>query len=133
MIAVELGFDESLSHLVEAGVDAFLMPSRFEPCGLNQMYSQRYGTPPIVHRTGGLADTVADATPHALATNTATGFVFDEPSPQALFAAIERALVAWRSPQTWRSIQTNAMRRDFSWGPSARRYLELYRALAPGA
>ena len=129
-IAVRLGFDEELSHLVEAGADMFLMPSRFEPCGLNQMYSQRYGTPPIVRRTGGLADSVIDCTPATLADKTATGFVFDEPTAQALFSAVRRARDAWEDRTLWRQIQVSGMARDFSWDTSARRYLELYRALA---
>ncbi len=128
-IAVERGFDERLSHLVEAGADIFLMPSRFEPCGLNQMYSQRYGTPPVVRRTGGLADSVVDCTPATLANGTASGFVFSDPSAEALLAAIGRALDVWHVPDLWRQVQRNGMRRDFSWGASARRYLELYRAM----
>ena len=128
-IAVQLGFDEDLSHLIEAGADMFLMPSRFEPCGLNQMYSQRYGTPPIVRRTGGLADSVTDCTQQTLANDTVTGFVFDQPTPAALFAAVRRARDLWQDRALWNRIQHNGMRRDFSWGTSARRYLELYRAL----
>ena len=129
-IAVKLGFDEMLSHLVEGGVDMFLMPSRFEPCGLNQMYSQRYGTPPIVRRTGGLADSVTDCTPETLADGTATGFVFDEPTPEALIGTLRRARDAWQDRPLWRQLQQNGMRRDFSWDTSARRYLQLYAALA---
>ena len=128
-IAARLGFDERLSHLVEAGADMFLMPSRFEPCGLNQMYSQRYGTPPIVRRTGGLADSVTDCTPETLANGTATGFVFDEPTPEALIAAVRRARDAWQDRTLWRQLQHNGMRRDFSWSASAQRYLQLYQSL----
>ena len=129
-IAAWLGFDETLSHLVEAGADIFLMPSRFEPCGLNQMYSQRYGTPPIVRRTGGLADSVTDCAPETLANGTATGFVFDAPTPDALIAAVRRARDAWQDRALWRQLQRNGMHRDFSWSTSARRYLQLYRSLA---
>ena len=129
-VAARLGFDENLSHLIEAGADIFLMPSRFEPCGLNQMYSQRYGTPPIVRRTGGLADSVIDCTPQTLADGTATGFVFDEATPDALLLAVQRARDLWQDRTAWNRIQRNAMARDFSWSASAGRYLQLYRALA---
>ena len=125
-IAVHVGFDETLAHRVEAGADALLMPSRFEPCGLNQMYSQRYGTLPIVHGTGGLADTVVDCTPGTLAAGTATGFVLGEASAAALHQAIERATVAYRNPALWRALQANAMARDFGWAGAARRYLGVY-------
>ncbi|MBE0612660.1 MAG: glycogen synthase GlgA [Burkholderiales bacterium] len=128
-VSATIGFDESLAHLIEAGADAFLMPSRFEPCGMNQMYSQRYGTPPIVRATGGLADTVIDCTPDALADGSASGFVFHEPGAQALLAAIERAAGAWRDSATWHALQRNGMKRDFSWDASARRYGEIYTAL----
>jgi len=131
-VAAHIGFDEPLAHLVEAGADIFLMPSRFEPCGLNQMYSQRYGTPPVVRRTGGLADTVTDCTPDALARGEATGFVFDEESADALVSAVGRALAAFADRGLWRRVQSNGMRRDFSWAAAARRYAEVYeRVLAP--
>jgi starch synthase len=129
-VAAHLGFDEKLSHLIEAGADMFLMPSRFEPCGLNQMYSQRYGTPPIVRRTGGLADSVVDCTPQTLADGSATGFVFDDATPEALLLAVRRAQDLWQDRRLWSRIQRNGMARDFSWSASARRYLQLYRALA---
>lgn len=121
-----IGFDERLSHRVEAGADMFLMPSRFEPCGLNQMYSMRYGTPPIVHATGGLVDTVIDANPKTLANVTATGFTFKTASASALLKALNRALTAYGNPDTWRKIQRCGMRRDFSWTASARAYLDVY-------
>jgi starch synthase len=129
-VAVRIGFDERLAHLIEAGADAFLMPSRFEPCGLNQMYSQRYGTPPIAHATGGLCDSIVDCTPATLADGTATGFLFREPTADALAGAVERAIDAYRDPATWRALQRNAMARDFGWSAGARRYAELYRSLA---
>ncbi|MGE5668926.1 MAG: glycogen synthase GlgA [Betaproteobacteria bacterium] len=130
-IAVQIGFDAALAHRIEAGADAFLMPSRFEPCGMNQMYSQRYGTLPVVRRTGGLADTVIDCTPRTLADGSATGFVFDVSEADALYAACERAFRMFRDdPATWRKLQVTAMARDFSWDASARRYEELYGALA---
>jgi starch synthase len=124
--SVTIGFDEPLAHLIEAGADLFLMPSRFEPCGMNQMYSQRYGTLPVVRATGGLADTVVDCTPQALADGTATGFVFREAKAGALSAGVARALAAWRDPPLWRRLQRKAMARDFGWEASARRYAALY-------
>src|SRR5688572_1368811 len=109
-IAVTIGFDESLAHQIEAGADLFLMPSRFEPCGLNQMYSQRYGTPPVARATGGLADTVVDGK---------TGFLFEGPEPAALTAGVRRALAAYRDPARWALVQRAGMARDFSWGAAA--------------
>ena len=129
-VSTTIGFDEALAHLIEAGADVFLMPSRFEPCGMNQMYSQRYGTPPIVRATGGLADTVVDCTAATLADGSASGFVFQEPSAPALLAAVERAERAWRDDTTWRALQRNGMARDFGWDASARRYAGLYARLA---
>lgn len=128
-LAFQRGFDEDLSHLIEAGCDLFLMPSRFEPCGLNQMYSQRYGTPPIVRRTGGLADSVVDCTAESLANGTASGFVFSEPNVESMLATIQRALATWHDRPLWRKLQRNGMLRDFGWGASARRYLALYEAM----
>jgi starch synthase len=122
-VAVTLGFDEGLAHLIEAGSDAFLMPSRFEPCGLNQMYSQAYGTPPIVAPVGGLVDSVTDANGDAAH---GTGFVMRSCDPGGLLDAIERALKAWREPQRWRRIQSNGMARHFGWEDSALQYLEVY-------
>jgi len=120
-IAAAIGFDEALAHLIEAGADLFLMPSRYEPCGLNQMYSQRYGTPPVARATGGLADTVTDGE---------TGFLFERAESSALAAAVRRAAAAWREPRRWREIQRAGMRRDFSWRAAARQYADLYSALA---
>lgn len=119
-VGVTIGFNEGLSHLVEAGADMFLMPSRFEPCGLNQMYSQRYGTPPIVHATGGLTDTVEDGV---------TGFIFSPITAETFLASIRRALAVYRDKQAWSRIQRNAMTRDFSWEKSAADYLALYKAV----
>ena len=129
-IAAIIGFDERMAHRIEAGADAFLMPSRFEPSGLNQMYSQRYGTPPIVHATGGLADSVVDCTAATLATGTATGFTFREPSAATLLAAIERARTTWADASTWRRIQRNGMARDFGWRRAAGAYADVYRRVA---
>ncbi len=120
-VAVAIGFNEDLAHAIEAGADVFLMPSRFEPCGLNQMYSQRYGTPPVARATGGLVDTVIDGV---------TGFLFESAESAALVAAARRALAAYRDPARWTRIQRAAMARDFSWGEAARRYADLYRRLA---
>ncbi|MFZ5508613.1 MAG: glycogen synthase GlgA [Pseudomonadota bacterium] len=124
--AVMLGYDEPLAHLIEGGADAFLMPSRFEPCGLNQMYSLRYGTPPVVRATGGLADTVADCNPLTLAAGSANGFTFREPTSAALLAAVRRAVDAWHQPALWRRLQENGMARDFGWTDAARRYRAVY-------
>ncbi|MCZ2414060.1 MAG: glycogen synthase GlgA [Burkholderiales bacterium] len=127
-IAVQIGFDEALAHLIEAGADMFLMPSRFEPCGLNQMYSLAYGTPPVVRATGGLADTVVDCTPEALADGSANGFSFGPPTAGALLAAIDRAIELWRDPDAWRRLQRSGMARDWGWGAAARQYADLYRS-----
>lgn len=131
-LRLNLGYSETTAHRIEAGADAFLMPSRFEPCGLNQMYSLRYGTPPIVRRTGGLADTVVDASPEALSAGAATGFCFDAPEADALVAAVDRALELFQQPKAWRALQRTGMQQDFSWLRSAQRYLQLYEALLPG-
>jgi starch synthase len=130
-IAVQIGFDNALAHQIEAGSDAFLMPSRFEPCGMNQMYSQRYGTLPIVRRTGGLEDTVVDCTPETLAAGTATGFVFDVAGADDLLAAVRRAATTFADVERWRKVQRNAMARDFSWDAAARRYARTYACVAP--
>src|SRR5512139_1390502 len=125
-VFVEIGFSEPLAHLIEAGADLFLMPSRFEPCGLNQMYSMRYGTPPVVHRTGGLADSVVDTTPRSLLDGTATGFVFEDPNTAELLACISRALLAFQDRKTWQKIQYNGMTKSFDWSASAAQYLKIY-------
>ncbi len=126
-VAVAVRFDERLAHCIEAGADAFLMPSRFEPCGLNQMYSQRYGTPPVAHATGGLVDSIVDATPGSIADGTATGFLFGEPSVEAFAGAVQRMLATYRAPDAWRTVQRAGMARDFGWRRSAAAYLDLYR------
>ncbi|MCB1734379.1 MAG: glycogen synthase GlgA [Gammaproteobacteria bacterium] len=127
-IAVQIGYDERLAHLIEAGSDMFLMPSRFEPCGLNQIYSLRYGTLPIVHRTGGLADTVVDASRARINDGTANGFQFSPATSTALHASIERALAMYAQPEVWReTLMRRAMSADFSWEHSAEQYIDLYR------
>jgi starch synthase len=125
-IGVHLGYDEALAHHIEAGADIFLMPSRFEPCGLNQIYSQRYGTVPVVRDTGGLADTVTDTSPETLENKTATGFSFTKSTATALWDAVNRALSCYREPDTWLQIMQAGMKQDFSWKHSAQLYIELY-------
>lgn len=119
-----IGYSERLAHRIEAGADLFLMPSRFEPCGLNQMYSQRYGTLPIVRKTGGLADTVEA---YDMTTGLGTGFLFDEPSAEALLDAVRWAVETYRErPEHFRAMQGRAMRKRFGWEEPARRYEEVY-------
>ena len=120
---VKIGFDEALAHLVEAAADVFLMPSRFEPCGLNQMYSMRYGTVPVVRATGGLDDTVTDYNDAAA---TGTGFKFAPYTAAALMDAMERARTVFANPIRWKTLQVAGMRQDFSWDRSARQYVKLY-------
>jgi starch synthase len=126
-IGVRIGFDERLAHLIEGGADLFLMPSRFEPCGLNQMYSPRYGTVPLVRATGGLFDTVRNFDAR---TGEGTGFTFDEYSPQALLGTLRWALGVFQDRETWHRIQIAGMQRDYSWDASARRYVEVYERAA---
>ena len=125
-ISITLGYDEQLAHLIEAGADIFLMPSRFEPCGLNQMYSLRYGTIPIVRKTGGLADSVVDSIPETIKEKSATGIVFNEPTAGALLEAVKRTLLLFDNKKTWKTIQQSAMSQDLSWQHSAKQYLKLY-------
>ena len=128
-VGIHIGYDEELAHLVVAGADIFLMPSRFEPCGLTQMYSMLYGTPPVVRRTGGLADSVVDATPRTLADDTATGFLFTGDNEAELLGCVLRALILYQQKTAWRKLQTRGMKQDFSWHHSAEQYLALYRTL----
>ncbi len=125
-VFVEIGYDEPLAHLISAGADMFMMPSRFEPCGLNQMYSLRYGTPPIVYKTGGLADTVVDTNPLTLEDTSANGFVFERPDVAEFVAAIRRAIDLYHQPTQWRRLQQTGMRQSFEWSDSADHYLALY-------
>jgi len=127
-IAVRIGFDEAMAHRIEGGADLFLMPSRFEPCGLNQMYSLRYGTVPVVRATGGLYDTVRNVDP---STGEGTGFTFEPYTADALLGTLRRALHVYQDEAAWRRIQIAGMRQDFSWDASARQYVEVYeRAMA---
>ncbi|MDP3809701.1 MAG: glycogen synthase GlgA [Hydrogenophaga sp.] len=130
-IAVDIGYDEALAHAIMAGADVILVPSRFEPCGLTQLYGLRYGTVPLVHRVGGLADTVVDATPPNLEAERATGIVFDEFSTQGLRGALRRAFDLRAHPRAWRRIQRTAMQQRFDWRAPAEQYVALYRSLMP--
>ncbi len=125
-VAMNTGYHEHLSHNIMAGCDMFIMPSRFEPCGLNQLYGLAYGTPPIVTLTGGLADSVQDANEMSLKNNTATGFVVKNVNSASLLVTIERAIKTWRDKKTWRKIQRNGMQRNICWDSSAIAYLALY-------
>ena len=124
-----IGYDENLAHLIQAGADAILVPSRFEPCGLTQLCALRYGALPVVARVGGLADTVIDANEAALAAGTGNGVQFSPVTRDALLAALRRVAALWRQPAVWRRLQRNAMRADVSWTLPARHYADLYRAL----
>ena len=121
-VAVRVGYKEALAHRLQAGVDILLAPARFEPCGLTQLYALRYGTVPVVRRTGGLADTVTDMGPSDLA----TGFVFEDPTRDGLLGAIERALALYQEPLAWRRLQLKCMAENFGWATSAGRYVALY-------
>lgn len=129
-VAVELGFDETLAHAIVAGADVMVVPSRFEPCGLTQLYALAYGALPLVHRVGGLADTVVDASLENLADGLATGFVFERFEPDALAAAIRRAFALYARSHDWRETRAHGMQQDFGWAASAQRYMALYRELA---
>jgi starch synthase len=121
-----IGFDEEFAHLVFAAADIMLVPSRYEPCGLTQLYALRYGTIPVVRATGGLVDTVVDATPEAIAGGRASGFVFDAFDSLALEHAVERALAAHADRALWEHLVRRVMAQDWSWETSAREYLRLF-------
>jgi len=123
---VHIGYSEDLAHQVEAGCDLFIMPSRFEPCGLNQMYSLRYGTPPVVNNTGGLADTVIDTTAKTLKDKSANGFVTSDANAEALLSTIKRALTIYKKPKQWQQVCETAMRQELGWEASAKKYQALY-------
>ena len=129
LVGVVTGYDEPLAHLVQAGADAILIPSRFEPCGLTQLYGQRYGTVPIAARTGGLADTIVDANEAALVSGCATGFLHPPASADAFKAAVGRAMALYREPGVWQAIRKQGMRADYGWSRSSARYAALYRSL----
>jgi starch synthase len=126
-VALRLGYDEALAHRIIAGGDVILVPSRFEPCGLTQLYGLRYGTLPLVRAVGGLADTVTDCTLEHLASGTATGFVFQELHVPHLLAALRRAFALWQRPADWQAVQTQAMHRRHDWSQAAQAYLHIYR------
>jgi starch synthase len=128
-LGVKIAFDNRLAHLIEAGADMFLMPSRYEPCGLNQMYSMKYGTMPVVRATGGLMDTVA---PVDKKKGTGSGFLFTEYSAAAFEKALNQAIEAYADKKLWQKIMLNGMAEDFSWKASAKAYLKLYEQLAAG-
>jgi starch synthase len=124
-VGVKIGYDNSLAHKIEAGADMFLMPSRYEPCGLNQIYSLRYGTVPVVRATGGLDDTIQNFVPK---TQQGTGFKFEEYSGKALLQCVRTALKTYGEAKAWQALQANCMAKDFSWGASAASYVTLYEA-----
>jgi starch synthase len=128
-VAARLEFSDELAHRIEAGADVFLMPSRYEPCGLNQMYSLKYGTVPVVRQTGGLADTIVDCSDQSLSHGTANGFSFRGDDGWALTKALQRACEAYRRPEVWRQLIRTGMRQDWSWARSARQYAELYQRI----
>jgi len=128
-VSTTIGYHEPLSHQIMAGADIFIMPSRFEPCGLNQMYGLRYGTPPVVSHTGGLADSVHDSNAESIKNDTATGFVMQAINQQQLLASTQQALAYYRDASIWHKIQRNGMRSDLSWDRSAQAYLDIYRSL----
>jgi starch synthase len=125
-VSTTIGYNEELSHQIMAGCDIFIMPSRFEPCGLNQMYGLRYGTPPVVTNTGGLADSITDTHEQTLADNTATGFVMPSANTYQLLATTSRAIQCFHDTKTWKSVQQNGMRQNLDWSNSAQRYVEMY-------
>ena len=132
-IGAVIGYDEGLAHQVLAGSDAVLVPSRFEPCGLTQLYGLRYGTIPVVARVGGLSDTVVDANPAALSRGVATGVQFAPVTYEMMRVAIERTAALYRQPEVWKKMQANGMASDVSWSDPARRYAALFRELLPAA
>ncbi|MEL7027457.1 MAG: glycogen synthase GlgA, partial [Pseudomonadota bacterium] len=131
-VSVHIGYDEPLSHRVIAGGDAILIPSRFEPCGLTQLYGLRYGTIPVVARTGGLVDTVIDASPAALRSEVATGIQFGPVTPHAMASALLRLVALYKDPKTWAKMQRNAMASEVGWDASAPAYAAIYNEVAAG-
>ncbi len=125
---VKIGYDEALAHKIEAGIDAFLMPSKFEPCGLNQMYSLRYGSIPVVTNVGGLFDSVVNVNKETLKSNTATGFVFDEPNTETFLKTVQRVMDLYKKPEQWASVVKTGMNQRFDWQNSAQQYLNLYQS-----
>jgi starch synthase len=128
-LSVNIMFDNQLAHQIEAGADIFLMPSKYEPCGLSQMYSLRYGTIPVVREIGGLADTIIDANDENLKNGTATGFTIKGYFAADFLFAIDRALELYKSKTKWNALRRNAMKQDWSWNKSAREYVELFKSV----
>lgn len=128
-VSITVGYNEPLSHQIMAGSDIFLMPSRFEPCGLNQMYGLAYGTPPVVRNTGGLADSVHDTNTTSLKSGAATGFVFEHAKVEDFAACTRRAIKLFKDKKSWKKLQINGMQKDLSWTRSAREYLKIYQSL----
>ncbi|HVX79973.1 MAG TPA: glycosyltransferase, partial [Devosiaceae bacterium] len=128
-VAMYRGYDESLSHLIQGGADAILIPSRFEPCGLTQLYGLRYGCVPVVARVGGLADTVIDANEAAVEAGVATGVQFSPVASEAVGEAIKRTVDLFHNEKVWRKMQRRGMKADVSWGASAKKYANLYASL----
>jgi starch synthase len=126
------GYNEKMAHRIMAGADVIALPSRFEPCGLTQLYALRYGTLPLVRRVGGLADSVLDATPVALQNGSATGFMFDQLNGVAFLYAARRAIECYQDKDLWRQLQQRAMLQDFSWVAAAKRYIDVYRSASAG-
>jgi starch synthase len=125
-VSVTIGYNEPFSHQIMAGADIFIMPSRFEPCGLNQLYGLRYGTPPVVSNTGGLADSICNTTLETVINNTATGFVMENVTKLSLLVTIKQALSVWKDKKIWKKIQENGMKQDIGWEHSANAYIALY-------
>jgi len=129
-VSIRLCYEESLAHRLIAGADMLLHPSRFEPCGLLPIYAMRYGTIPIVRRSGGIKDTITDASPESLSSATATGFLFEAATAAELIACTQRAVALYRQPIAWRKLQLEAMLQDFSWRKSAECYADLYGSIS---
>ena len=128
-VGLKIGFDEPLAHRIMAGVDIFLIPSRYEPCGLTQMYALKYGTVPVVRATGGLDDTIVQ---YNLETEEGNGFKFEAFDAASFLEAIQQALHVFQDPSNWRNLMANGMKADFSWDRSAEHYLALYRSVVEG-
>jgi starch synthase len=128
-VSVRIGYDEAFAHRIFAATDVTLVPSRFEPCGLTQMYGLKYGSLPLVHRVGGLADTVVDCALEHLADGTANGFVFDDFTPEALDRAMRRAVALYERKSEWYAVRQRAMQQPLGWDKAAAQYVALYRRL----
>jgi starch synthase len=129
VISATIGYDEALAHKLQAGSDILLAPARFEPCGLTQLYALKYGTLPVVRRTGGLADTVVDTNNSSISDRSASGFVFNDPTTDGMISALSRSLALYRDQLHWRLVQLQAMTRTFGWDRSAGAYMDLYRGV----